>query len=99
MPAPGSGPTVGCGDTVATCAGSSRAGSAAQHELATVNCLLLPPSSDAFDFKYGMCLMRMKEGLNVSRVMQAHGKWFWAAEDAQRCAGAVGHATCDRVPR
>ncbi|XP_010582634.1 PREDICTED: solute carrier family 12 member 3 isoform X2 [Haliaeetus leucocephalus] len=27
---------------------------------------------DAFDFKYGMCLMRMKEGLNVSRVMQAH---------------------------
>ncbi|KFP19634.1 Solute carrier family 12 member 3, partial [Egretta garzetta] len=28
---------------------------------------------DAFDFKYGVCLMRMKEGLNVSRVMQAHG--------------------------
>ncbi|NXT31442.1 S12A3 protein, partial [Pelecanoides urinatrix] len=27
---------------------------------------------DAFDFKYGVCLMRMKEGLNVSRVMQAH---------------------------
>uniref|UniRef100_A0A8C3PP63 Solute carrier family 12 member 3 n=1 Tax=Calidris pygmaea TaxID=425635 RepID=A0A8C3PP63_9CHAR len=25
---------------------------------------------DAFDFKYGVCLMRMKEGLNVSRVMQ-----------------------------
>uniref|UniRef100_A0A8D0GCZ3 Solute carrier family 12 member 3 n=1 Tax=Sphenodon punctatus TaxID=8508 RepID=A0A8D0GCZ3_SPHPU len=27
---------------------------------------------DAFDFKYGVCLMRMKEGLNVSRMMQAH---------------------------
>ncbi|NWH56375.1 S12A3 protein, partial [Geococcyx californianus] len=27
---------------------------------------------DAFDFKYGVCLMRMKEGLNVSRVVQAH---------------------------
>uniref|UniRef100_A0A8D0F2P8 Solute carrier family 12 member 3 n=1 Tax=Strix occidentalis caurina TaxID=311401 RepID=A0A8D0F2P8_STROC len=36
---------------------------------------------DAFDFKYGVCLMRMKEGLNVSRVMQAHGKWFSAARD------------------
>ncbi|NXS48424.1 S12A3 protein, partial [Balaeniceps rex] len=27
---------------------------------------------DAFDFKYGVCLMRMKGGLNVSQVMQAH---------------------------
>ncbi|XP_075289690.1 solute carrier family 12 member 3 isoform X2 [Opisthocomus hoazin] len=27
---------------------------------------------DAFDFKYGVCLMRMKDGLNVSRVVQAH---------------------------
>ncbi|NXB35388.1 S12A3 protein, partial [Eulacestoma nigropectus] len=27
---------------------------------------------DAFDFKYGVCLMRVKEGLNVSRVLQAH---------------------------
>ncbi|NXL93147.1 S12A3 protein, partial [Alectura lathami] len=27
---------------------------------------------DAFDFKYGVCLLRMREGLNVSRVMQAH---------------------------
>ncbi|XP_069649171.1 solute carrier family 12 member 3 isoform X2 [Haliaeetus albicilla] len=36
---------------------------------------------DAFDFKYGMCLMRMKEGLNVSRVMQAHvNPTFEAAE-------------------
>uniref|UniRef100_A0A8C3MA57 Solute carrier family 12 member 3 n=1 Tax=Geospiza parvula TaxID=87175 RepID=A0A8C3MA57_GEOPR len=36
---------------------------------------------DAFDFKYGVCLMRMKEGLNVSRVLQAHGKWLWSARD------------------
>ncbi|XP_053934799.1 solute carrier family 12 member 3 isoform X3 [Cuculus canorus] len=36
---------------------------------------------DAFDFKYGVCLMRMKEGLNVSRVMQAHvNPLFEAAE-------------------
>ncbi|MEE6523376.1 hypothetical protein FKM82_022253, partial [Ascaphus truei] len=27
---------------------------------------------DAFDFKYGLCLLRMKDGLNMSRVMQAH---------------------------
>ncbi|XP_072728484.1 solute carrier family 12 member 3 isoform X2 [Ciconia boyciana] len=27
---------------------------------------------DAFDFKYGVCLLRMKEGLNVSHVIQAH---------------------------
>ncbi|NWW70421.1 S12A3 protein, partial [Climacteris rufus] len=27
---------------------------------------------DAFDFKYGVCLMRMKEGLNISRELQAH---------------------------
>ncbi|NXR06255.1 S12A3 protein, partial [Semnornis frantzii] len=27
---------------------------------------------DAFDFKYSVCLMRMKEGLNVSHVIQAH---------------------------
>ncbi|XP_075017092.1 solute carrier family 12 member 3 [Calonectris borealis] len=36
---------------------------------------------DAFDFKYGVCLMRMKEGLDVSRVMQAHvNPTFEAAE-------------------
>ena len=98
-PAPGGGPVVGCRDAAATCAGSGRAGSAARHEPATVNCLLLPPSSDAFDFKYGVCLMRMKEGLNVSRVMQAHGKRFWAARDAQRRAGAGGRASQHHVPR
>uniref|UniRef100_A0A8C3HCY2 Solute carrier family 12 member 3 n=1 Tax=Chrysemys picta bellii TaxID=8478 RepID=A0A8C3HCY2_CHRPI len=37
---------------------------------------------DAFDFKYGICLMRMKEGLNVSRMMQAHiNPVFDPAED------------------
>ncbi|MGH0192581.1 UNVERIFIED_CONTAM: hypothetical protein FKN15_019169 [Acipenser sinensis] len=29
---------------------------------------------DAFDFNYGICLLRMKEGLDISRTMQAHGK-------------------------
>lgn len=38
-----------------------------------VSCLL-PPSSDAFDFKHGVCLLRLREGLNVSRVPQAHSK-------------------------
>ncbi|XP_024603191.1 solute carrier family 12 member 3 isoform X4 [Neophocaena asiaeorientalis asiaeorientalis] len=27
---------------------------------------------DAFDFNYSVCVMRMREGLNVSKVMQAH---------------------------
>ncbi|KAB1274678.1 Solute carrier family 12 member 3 [Camelus dromedarius] len=27
---------------------------------------------DAFDFNYGVCVMRMREGLNISKVMQAH---------------------------
>ncbi|XP_039209772.1 solute carrier family 12 member 3 isoform X1 [Crotalus tigris] len=27
---------------------------------------------NAFDFKYGVCVMRVKEGLNISRIMQAH---------------------------
>ncbi|XP_069824579.1 solute carrier family 12 member 3 [Dendropsophus ebraccatus] len=27
---------------------------------------------DAFDFNCGLCLLRMKDGLNMSRVMQAH---------------------------
>lgn len=39
----------------------------------TASCLL-SPSSDAFDFKYGVCLLRMKEGLNISRVVQAHSE-------------------------
>ncbi|NXI79266.1 S12A3 protein, partial [Rhipidura dahli] len=38
---------------------------------------------DAFDFKYGVCLMRMKEGLNVSRVLQAHVDLTALASDQQ----------------
>ena len=32
-------------------------------------------SSDAFDFNYGVCVMRMREGLNISKVMQAHSEF------------------------
>ncbi|KAJ6666135.1 hypothetical protein lerEdw1_001039 [Lerista edwardsae] len=40
---------------------------------------------DAFDFKYGVCMMRMKEGLNISRLMQAHiNPVFEPAEDPQQ---------------
>uniref|UniRef100_A0A8C8AC25 Solute carrier family 12 member 3 n=1 Tax=Otus sunia TaxID=257818 RepID=A0A8C8AC25_9STRI len=47
---------------------------------------------DAFDFKYGVCLMRMKEGLNVSRVMQAHvNPTFEAAEHPEE-NGTSGRA-------
>ncbi|KAM6176822.1 solute carrier family 12 member 3 isoform 2-T2 [Erethizon dorsatum] len=39
---------------------------------------------DAFDFNYGMCIMRMREGLNVSEVMQAHiNPVFDPAEDSK----------------
>uniref|UniRef100_A0A452T0H1 Solute carrier family 12 member 3 n=1 Tax=Ursus maritimus TaxID=29073 RepID=A0A452T0H1_URSMA len=31
---------------------------------------------DAFDFNYGVCVMRMREGLNVSEVMQAHSEYM-----------------------
>ncbi|XP_054056912.1 solute carrier family 12 member 3 isoform X8 [Rissa tridactyla] len=87
----GGGPMTECGDTVATCAASGQAGSATQHELATVKCLLLP-SSDAFDFKYGVCLMRMKEGLNVSRVMQAHVNPTFEAAEHPEGNGTGGRA-------
>ncbi|XP_023790459.1 solute carrier family 12 member 3 isoform X2 [Cyanistes caeruleus] len=44
---------------------------------------------DAFDFKYGVCLMRMKEGLNVSRVLQAHvNPMFEAAEHPENGTGS-----------
>ncbi|XP_077642465.1 solute carrier family 12 member 3 [Lonchura striata] len=44
---------------------------------------------DAFDFKYGVCLMRMKEGLNVSRVLQAHvNSTFEAAEHPKNGTGS-----------
>ncbi|KAM9227898.1 solute carrier family 12 member 3 [Leptosomus discolor] len=47
---------------------------------------------DAFDFKYGMCLMRMKEGLNVSRVMQAHVNPTFEAADHLKENGTGGRA-------
>ncbi|KAJ7415359.1 Solute carrier family 12 member 3 [Pitangus sulphuratus] len=44
---------------------------------------------DAFDFKYGVCLMRMKEGLNVSRVLQAYvNPTFEAAEHPENGTGS-----------
>ncbi|XP_010394959.1 solute carrier family 12 member 3 [Corvus cornix cornix] len=44
---------------------------------------------DAFDFKYGVCLMRMKEGLNVSQVLQAHvNPTFEAAEHPKNGTGS-----------
>nr|XP_019609690.1 PREDICTED: solute carrier family 12 member 3 isoform X2 [Rhinolophus sinicus] len=39
---------------------------------------------DAFDFNYGVCVMRMREGLNISEVMQAHiNPVFDPAEDSK----------------
>ncbi|XP_049720574.1 solute carrier family 12 member 3 isoform X2 [Elephas maximus indicus] len=39
---------------------------------------------DAFDFNFGVCVMRMREGLNVSEVMQAHiNPVFDPAEDGK----------------
>jgi len=39
---------------------------------------------DAFDFNYGVCVMRMREGLNVSDVLQAHiNPVFDPAEDGK----------------
>ncbi|KAF7242754.1 Solute carrier family 12 member 3 [Varanus komodoensis] len=40
---------------------------------------------DAFDFRYGVCMMRMKDGLNISRLMQAHvNPVFDPAEDPEK---------------
>ncbi|XP_074442977.1 solute carrier family 12 member 3 [Larus michahellis] len=47
---------------------------------------------DAFDFKYGVCLMRMKEGLNVSRVMQAHVNPTFEAAEHPEGNGTSGRA-------
>ncbi|XP_074768997.1 solute carrier family 12 member 3 isoform X3 [Athene noctua] len=55
---------------------------------------------DAFDFKYGVCLMRMKEGLNVSRVMQAHiNPTFEAAEHPEEngISGRAALGTADPI--
>ncbi|XP_028357617.1 solute carrier family 12 member 3 isoform X2 [Phyllostomus discolor] len=44
---------------------------------------------DAFDFNYGVCVMRMREGLNVSEVMQAHiNPMFDHAEDGKEASRA-----------
>uniref|UniRef100_A0A8C1XUK4 Solute carrier family 12 member 3 n=1 Tax=Cyprinus carpio TaxID=7962 RepID=A0A8C1XUK4_CYPCA len=32
---------------------------------------------DAFDLQYGACVLRMKEGLDISRTMQAHGMEYF----------------------
>ncbi|XP_037671953.1 solute carrier family 12 member 3 isoform X13 [Choloepus didactylus] len=45
---------------------------------------------DAFDFNYGVCVMRLQEGLNVSEAMQAHiNPVFDPAEDSKG-ASALG---------
>ncbi|XP_010329632.1 solute carrier family 12 member 3 isoform X5 [Saimiri boliviensis] len=42
---------------------------------------------DAFDFNYGVCVMRMREGLNMSRMMQAHiNPVFDPAEDGKEAS-------------
>ncbi|XP_049720575.1 solute carrier family 12 member 3 isoform X3 [Elephas maximus indicus] len=45
---------------------------------------------DAFDFNFGVCVMRMREGLNVSEVMQAHiNPVFDPAEDGKEARAKV----------
>ncbi|XP_073883132.1 solute carrier family 12 member 3 isoform X35 [Macaca fascicularis] len=45
---------------------------------------------DAFDFNYGVCVMRMREGLNVSKMMQAHiNPVFDPAEDGKEASARV----------
>ncbi|XP_054856363.1 solute carrier family 12 member 3 [Eublepharis macularius] len=39
---------------------------------------------DALDFKYGVCIVRMKEGLNISTLMQAHINPVFDPEDPQK---------------
>ncbi|XP_075365786.1 solute carrier family 12 member 3 isoform X1 [Mycteria americana] len=51
---------------------------------------------DAFDFKYGVCLLRMKEGLNISQVIQAHvNPTFETAEHPEE-NGSTGGVPCRR---
>ncbi|KAK4814139.1 hypothetical protein QYF61_009058 [Mycteria americana] len=53
---------------------------------------------DAFDFKYGVCLLRMKEGLNISQVIQAHvNPTFETAEHPEE-NGSSGRATTAADP-
>ncbi|XP_075365787.1 solute carrier family 12 member 3 isoform X2 [Mycteria americana] len=49
---------------------------------------------DAFDFKYGVCLLRMKEGLNISQVIQAHvNPTFETAEHPEENGSTADPAT------
>ncbi|XP_032775548.1 solute carrier family 12 member 3 isoform X2 [Strigops habroptila] len=50
---------------------------------------------DAFDFKYGVCLIRMKEGLNVSRVLQAHVNPTFEAAEENGTRGRAALSTVD----
>ncbi|XP_040471175.1 solute carrier family 12 member 3 [Falco naumanni] len=50
---------------------------------------------DAFDFKYGVCLLRMKEGLNVSRVLQAHVNPMFEAAEHPEENGTGGRGALD----
>ncbi|XP_040536929.1 solute carrier family 12 member 3 isoform X1 [Gallus gallus] len=47
---------------------------------------------DAFDFKHGVCLLRLREGLNVSRVPQAHINPAFGAAEHPDGNGAGGRA-------
>nr|XP_005899980.1 PREDICTED: solute carrier family 12 member 3 [Bos mutus] len=47
---------------------------------------------DAFDLNYGVCVMRMREGLNISEVMQAHiNPMFDPAEDSKEARAGGAH--------
>ncbi|XP_036130359.1 solute carrier family 12 member 3 isoform X2 [Molossus molossus] len=44
---------------------------------------------DAFDLNYGVCVVRMREGLNISEVMQAHiSPVFDPAEDSKEASAS-----------
>ncbi|XP_007642391.1 solute carrier family 12 member 3 isoform X2 [Cricetulus griseus] len=45
---------------------------------------------DAFDFNFGVCVMRMREGLNVSEAMQMHIKKLKMFDPAEEGNGASG---------
>uniref|UniRef100_A0A8C5Q107 Solute carrier family 12 member 3 n=1 Tax=Leptobrachium leishanense TaxID=445787 RepID=A0A8C5Q107_9ANUR len=50
---------------------------------------------DAFDFTFGLCVLRMKEGLNMSRVMQAHiNPVFQEPAEPKLKDGGENGATC-----
>uniref|UniRef100_F7G9L3 Solute carrier family 12 member 3 n=1 Tax=Monodelphis domestica TaxID=13616 RepID=F7G9L3_MONDO len=53
------------------------------------DCVYFLPS-DAFDFNYGVCVMRMREGLNISEVMQAHINPVFDPTEDQKEARANG---------